>query len=128
MSVLAEHEGEWLYGLRWFARICSIASIALILLFFMGEGFDPSRVSFKEWVGLLFFPVGVIAGMIIAWRNEGIGGAISVLSLLGFYLIYGLLLKSRLWQGEAFIVFAFPGILFLLYGFIFHFTLDKSTK
>lgn len=128
MSVISEHEGEWLYGLRWFARICSIASIALILLFFVGEGFDFDKVAMKEWIGFLFFPLGVVAGMIIAWKHEGVGGAVSIVSLLGFYLIYGLLMSSRLWQGSAFIVFAIPAFLFFVYWLIFHFTLDRVVK
>lgn len=128
MSVITEHEGEWLYGLRWFARIYSIASIALILLFFIGEEFNPAKINMKQWIGFLFFPIGVVAGMIIAWKHEGVGGAISIVSLISFYLVYGLLLNSRLWQGVAFIVFAFPGFLFSLYWLIFHFTLDRSVS
>jgi hypothetical protein len=128
MSVITEHEAEWLYSLRWFARVCSVASIALILLFFIGEGFNPTKVAAKEWVGFLFFPVGIVAGMIIAWWHEGIGGIISVISLLGFYLIYGLLVNNRLWQGGVFIVFALPGILFFIYWLIFHFTIDRVVK
>lgn len=128
MSVISEHEGEWLYGLRWFARICSIASIALILLFFFGEEFDPAKINMKQWIGFLFFPIGVVAGMIIAWKREGIGGAISIVSLIGFYLVYGLLLNNRFWQGSAFIVFAIPAFLFFMYWLIFHFTLDRVVK
>jgi hypothetical protein len=128
MSVITEHEAEWLYGLRWFARICSVASISMILLFFFGEEFNPSKITAKQWIGFLFFPIGIVVGMIIAWRHEGIGGTISVLSLLGFYLVYGLLLNNRLWQGGWFIVFTIPGILFFIYWLIFHFTLDRVTK
>lgn len=126
MNILAEYEGEWLYGLRWVARIGSIASIALILLIITGEGLNPERVGANEWIGLMFFPVGVVAGMIIAWYREGLGGAISVISLLCFYMIYGLMLNNRFWQGSAFIVFSLPGFLFLLYRAIFYLTLERG--
>lgn len=128
MSVIAEHEAEWLYGLRWFARICSIASISMILLFLFGEGFNPGKIAAREWVGLFFFPFGIVVGMIIAWWHEGIGGTISVISLLGFYFIYGLFMNNRVWQGGWFIVFTIPGILFFIYWLIFHYTIDRVVK
>jgi hypothetical protein len=39
-----------------------MASIELILLFFAGEGFAPAKIAPKEWIGLVFFPIGVVAG------------------------------------------------------------------
>jgi hypothetical protein len=100
-------------SLRWAARAGSIVSIGILLLFIIGEGFDPTRIAPKEWLGLLFFPLGVVAGMIVAWWREGLGGAITGASLLAFYLVYGLLLSGRFPSGGAFIVFAAPGFLFL---------------
>jgi hypothetical protein len=97
------------------ARIGSIASLGLLLLFFVGEGFSPARVALKQWAGLAFFPVGVVAGMVVAWRREGLGGGITVLSLLAFYGVYGALLSGDFPRGWAFIVFAAPGGLFLAY-------------
>ena len=49
------------------ARVGSIASVTLLLMLFAGEGFDPSQVAPRQWVGLVFFPLGIIAGMAIAW-------------------------------------------------------------
>jgi hypothetical protein len=101
--------------LLWVARILSIICILLILLFFIGEGFNPQNIAPQEWVGLLFFPLGVVAGMVIAWWREGLGGLITTLSLLAFYLIYGLLFSGRLAGGWAFVSFSAPGFLFLGY-------------
>ncbi len=39
--------------LRWAARLLSLLSIGILLLFLAGEGFDASRVAPREWVGLL---------------------------------------------------------------------------
>ena len=102
-------------GLRWLARIGSIVSLALLLLFYIGEGFHPAKVAPHEWVGFLFFPIGVAAGMVVGWWREGWGGAITTVSLLAFYGVYGFLLNGSLWQGGAFIAFAAPGMLFLVY-------------
>lgn len=101
-------------GLRWIARAGSLLSIGLILLFFIGEGFHPTKVAPKEWIGLAFFPLGVVVGMIVAWWKEDLGASISLLSL-AFYGVYGLLLGSHV-HGWAFIVFASPSFLFLLYS------------
>jgi hypothetical protein len=99
--------------LRWAARVGSVISIGILLLFIIGEGFHPAKVAPREWVGLLFFPGGVVAGMIVGWWREGLGGAIAVASLLAFYLVYGFLLSGKFPSGAAFLVFAAPGFLFL---------------
>ena len=96
------------------ARVGSIASIALLVSIFMGEALQPSDISSNEWAGLLFFPIGVTIGMIVAWWKEGLGSAVTLLSLLAFYLVYGYLLRNHI-GGWAFIAFASPGFLFLLH-------------
>ena len=103
--------------LRWMARLLSVASLLLLLLFATGEdGIKPSRVAAQEWIGLFFFPFGVALGMIIGWWNEKLGGLISVASLAAFYLIYGGLVRGSLAMGWYFVLFALPGFLFLLSG------------
>ena len=97
-----------------FARVGSIASITLLVLIFMGEGLHPSEISSDEWAGLLFFPIGVTIGMIVAWWKEALGSAVTLLSLMAFYLVYGYLLRNHI-GGWAFIAFASPGFLFLLH-------------
>jgi hypothetical protein len=57
--------------LRWTARVWSIASVALVLAFMVGEGFHPFGP--REWLLSLFFPIGICAGMILAWWKEGLG-------------------------------------------------------
>ena len=47
------------------ARVGSIASITLLVLIFMGDAFRPSEISRNEWIGLAFFPIGVVLGMVI---------------------------------------------------------------
>jgi hypothetical protein len=96
------------------ARVGSIASITILILIFVGEGLHPSEISSNEWAGLLFFPIGVTIGMIVAWWKEGVGSAVTLLSLLAFYLVYGYFLRNHI-GGWAFIAFASPGFLFLLH-------------
>ncbi len=118
----ARIQSNWsLTGLEWIARGASIASITLLVLIFLGEAFQPLQISLQEWVGLIFFPTGVVAGMIIAWRKEAIGGVVTVASLVGFYLVYGYLLRNHI-GGWFFLLFAAPGFLFL-----FHWLLCRAT-
>ena len=110
-----EHETNFLFMLRWIARLASVFCLAIIFLFFVGEGIDFSLIGFKEYVGLLFFPLGVFVGLVLAWREEGAGGAVAVGSIFAFYLIYGWLLNGNIRQGWAFLPFLVPGILFVAY-------------
>jgi len=96
------------------ARVGSIASVTLLLMFFIGEGVHLSEITRNEWIGLLFFPIGVVIGMIIAWWKEGLGSAITLGSLLAFYLVWGYLLRNHI-GGWWFVIFAAPGFLFLLH-------------
>jgi hypothetical protein len=91
----------WLHGLRWLARILSLASIGILLLFLIGEGFNPAAVRFKEGALLAFFPLGVVFGLAIAWWREGLGGAITAGSLLAFHLAH-LLLRRQVATGLGF--------------------------
>ena len=102
--------------LRWTARLLSIISIGIILLFAIGEGFNPIKFTTQELVLGLFFPLGVCFGMITAWKWEGLGGVITISSLLLFYLVQKNT-STGFPSGPAFIVFAFPGFLFLLLWF-----------
>ena len=95
---------------RWAARGLSVFSIGILLLFIFGEG-PPTGLTTQEAIGFSFFPLGVMAGMLVGWRWEGAGAAISVGSLVTFY---GL---NDIWWGGP------PGgpyiLLFTLPGFLF---------
>ena len=99
--------------IRWIARIMSILSVGILLLFLVGEGdfSQPIRLSPQEWIGLLFFPFGVIAGMVVAWRREGLGAGITLGSLVAFYVSH-FMMYGKLPRGPYFAMFALPGVVF----------------
>ena len=99
------------------ARVGSITSIALLVMIFLGNGFRPAEISRNEWIGLTFFPLGVVIGMIVASWKEGVGSVLTVASLIGFYVVYGYLLQNHI-GGWWFIVFASPGFLFFVHWFL----------
>jgi hypothetical protein len=87
-----------------------VVSVGTLLAFVVGEGVNPSG---GEWLGFLFFPLGISVGMIVGWWREGAGGTITSGSLLGFYIIH-LITAGAFPKGWAWLVFAAPGFLFLL--------------
>ena len=113
MEGKASDEGRLSQVVRWTARAWAVASVGLVLAFLVGEGFHPSQIEPREWLGLVFFPVGICAGMILAWWREGLGGGITVSSLLIFYVIH-FATAGTFPRGWAFLFFAAPGFLFLL--------------
>jgi hypothetical protein len=102
---------------RWIARMWSLASVGFVLLMLIGsglaEGFNPAQFRLRDWIGLFFFPFGVCLGMIVAWRREGLGGVVTVGSLLAFYAALWVI-DGRPPRGPWFALVAAPGILFLL--------------
>lgn len=102
--------------LRRIARGWSIASIGFVLLIFLGEVIFPHAEGpfrLRDLVLFVFFPIGTCAGMILAWRWEGLGGTITIGSLLAFYAALRIM-DGRFPGGPFFALVAAPGLLFLL--------------
>jgi hypothetical protein len=98
--------------LRWIARIWSIASVTFVLAFIIGEGLTPIQITPIEWVQLLLFPAGVVLGLIVAWRWEGLGGSLTLISFVTFYALH-YVVSGDLPGGPYFALVAAPGLLFL---------------
>jgi hypothetical protein len=99
--------------LRWIARIWSIASIAflsfMLIASIVGAGEENGGfASSREVVQFLFFPLGILIGMIIAWKWEGLGGIITTGSIIVFHVFR----PDLIFEG-MFDVLAVPGLLFL---------------
>lgn len=96
---------------RWVARVCSLLNACLAVAFAVGERGAPPTA--QEWVGLAFFPIGVLIGIAIAWFREVPGSVVALASLALFYLWNWVV--SRGWPGGPFFaLLAAPGVLFLL--------------
>ena len=105
--------------IRRIARIWSIVCFGFFVFIIImeilfphgGEGWRP-----RDVVLAVFMPVGVFLGMALAWRREGLGGALTTLSAIGFYLAM-LILDGDLPQPGVFAMLVpviIPGILFLI--------------
>ena len=120
MSSPRANETRLLFFLRWTARITGALSVAMLFLFMFGEESGSwSRITGSQAIGMLFFPLGLMSGLILGWQEEKWGGLVAVVSVAAFYVVYGLILNGSLQLGWWFLVFAGPGFPFLLYGLLY---------
>ena len=101
----------------WVARLASLPSIAYMVFMMYAHlfGTEPHNSSTSgEMVALLFFPTGVVMGLLIAWLWDGIGGMITIGSIVAFHttmlVLHGKSDFDLLIDGLA-----APGLLFLFY-------------
>jgi hypothetical protein len=95
--------------LRWTARLWGIASALLLVAFAFGGG-ENLHFTVKTAIAFLFFPVGVVAGFMVAWWSDLAGGLITVGSLAVFY-VYIFAIGGHLPTSPYFLLFAAPGFL-----------------
>ena len=95
-------------AVHWTARAWALASIGIILLLSIHQ--MPSTP--RDWMGFFLYPAGIVAGMVVAWWREGLGGSITVASLAAFYVLHTVT-EGSLPKGWAWLVLAAPGLLFL---------------
>lgn len=105
-------------GFRLTARVWSFGSLLFLFAFIVGHLNTPRAApTMSEWLGLAFFPAGIVVGLLIAIRKDLLGGAIAVLSLFGFYA-WHMLVAGRIPQGPWFLGIAAPGLLHLIAGLL----------
>ena len=111
------YENNFLFALRWTARILSMFCIGALLLFIFGEALDLSNITWAE-LGVILLPLGLLSGLILGWEEEVKGGALAVANVVAFYLVYDLALGGTMRQGAWILLFGIPGLLFLIHGFV----------
>lgn len=113
-----EYETTFQHLLRIVARAADALCLAIIILFLIGEDLVFTDLSTIDWIGFLFFPLGVFVGLVFAWREELLGGSLIVTSVAGFYFLYGGLLNPTIQQSWTLLPFLIPGMLFIIYGVV----------
>ncbi|MEX1308478.1 MAG: hypothetical protein AB1Z19_08120 [Eubacteriales bacterium] len=83
--------------IKWIARVVGILVGLFFLIFAIGEGFSYGAAypTAYEWVLILFIPVGMIVGVVIAWWKEGLGAIIITASVLMFNISQGALFPDQ---------------------------------
>jgi len=98
---------------NWLIRVLAIASVFFLLLFIISDLSYVSRSSLSEILQFVFFPIGVIAGLLLGIKFELTGSIISIFSLFAFYLLHYLIEKTFP-NGIAFMIFTSPALFYLL--------------
>ena len=99
--------------INWVARIAGLVSIAVVLLFYYTQRDSFSTVTTSDTILFLFFPIGLIVGLFYGLNKKLAGGLIAIGSLAGFYLAH-LIISGSFPSGWAFILFALPGLIYLI--------------
>lgn len=103
-------------AVRWLARLISIMLLALVIMLAFGEGF-PSPFSLTSLEFVLFAALIImLAGFLVAWKNEGLGG---ILILIGFliFFITNYAGSNSFNLGIFFILFPVSGAMFVFCWF-----------
>lgn len=105
--------------IRWIARIWGTIILVFILTFFLGyafgdEGLGFDKISNHEKITFIFFPIATIVGLLIAYKNEKIGGLIATLGMIVFFIMQ----PEVLTKPFVFLGILPPGILYLIYWFL----------
>ncbi len=103
--------------LLWIARIWGGLSIAFLIFMIGGHifGSEPQHLNgWRDLTAIIFFPTGVLAGLIVALKSPKTGGLIATLSFLVFFI-----LRPDTLSGIWFYLILVPAILYLVYGFFF---------
>jgi hypothetical protein len=108
--------------LRWTARILATALVFLVLAIAIGEG-PPNPFNQSAKVQLEFLCMGImLAGLVIGWKWEGLGGVMALAGVVVFHIIEG-----KLWINPFFGLFTLAGILYLVCGLLSKMTVAKTT-
>ncbi len=106
-------------AIRWIARILSAIVIVFVLFFLLADIFGSEEAGFgsmsaKDAIAFAFFPLGSIIGLALAWKWEGLGGLVAVLSIVALVFIRPDILSNFLLVGMVVV----PGLIFILYWYL----------
>lgn len=107
--------------LLWLARITATISAGFLLFMVLGHlfGNEPhgNPPTTGEMVALAFFPTGLILGLLLGWKWEGLGGAVVIGSMLCFHIAMFIMHGTVEFYGLI-DALAVPGLLYLLYWYL----------
>ena len=82
----------------------------------LGAIFESGLPPGEALPGILFMPFGVVVGLILAWKWEGLGGIITLISVIGFHLFIYLQYGNPVSRIFPFLP-AIPALLFIIYWY-----------
>ncbi len=105
--------------IRWSARIIGTLILALVLFFLLADIFGSAnssvqKLSTKDGITFVFFPLSTIIGLALAWKWEAMGEFITILGLVGLLIMRPDLASNSLLMA----IVACPGLLYLISWYI----------
>jgi len=106
---------KFISGIRIVAKVLSAFSIVFLLgsiitMFFPEEGDEGFKTI--ELIALIFFPIGVLIGLIITWKKEKLGAIISLVSMFIFYLL--IIVPRGAWRAMPItLLIVSPGVIYI---------------
>ena len=107
--------------------VASALTIAIIFMFMICEGFTPWTFTRNEMILSAFFPIGFIAGLIVGFFKQRIGGYITVTAFIGFNIGY-YFISGKFPNNISFFVFALPGFSLLFYSLLIDYFNNKNLR
>ena len=107
-----------IFSLRTVARIWGSVVLAFLGFLLFAHAFELTGEpigefkSKKEIMEFVFFPISTIIGLVVSWKYEGIGGAITVLGMILLFTLRPDLMTNTMFYGLT-----APGILHIAYWF-----------
>ena len=105
--------------LRWIALISGSLVLAFVafmlgadLIGAMQEGRSWGHMDVSDTLQFLLFPIGLLVGLVLAYKWEMLGGAVTVMSMLTLCL-----LSTDLFR-HAFYLWALPGMLYMIHAWL----------
>lgn len=104
---------------RWAARILGVGFVGLFLYLFVSQGGlgEFIYLTGAEKLRLTFLPVVFTIGLAVSWKRELLGGAIMILSVIGFNLV-GIASKQHFSGEMECAVVLIPGLILALLPFL----------
>ena len=103
-------------GVRWTGRALTALLVGVVIVIFIGEGFNPLRLKGSEVLQMVLYWTACV-GMVLAWRWTVIGGALSLSGMMLFFTVE-LAVTGGFPRGLFFYLMPLPGLLFLADGFM----------
>jgi hypothetical protein len=110
----AKNKNEFIVFIRWIARIAGFVVLACFVISGVIHGLtfsDGHTSSFREILSFVFI-VSMLAGIVMAWFWEGIGGVIILAGFLFLWIVEVIFTRSFRGNG-AFVIFPILSLLYI---------------